>query len=222
MVKRRKGVIAVVVADDHAMLRAGFISSLADYPDIEVVGQTADISEVPELYRRTKPDVLVLDIMFGGKKTGLDVLKEVIESDPAAKVVILTQFDQDSLVREAYKCGAMAFCSKNVDIEQLVTAIRRASSGQRYFLPTIAERLADLATRTENTPIDRLTDREREVLKLISRGRTALEASQALGVSLRTIVSITKSIKTKFSVKKQRDLIGLAQKYYPDPWPPTP
>lgn len=109
MAKERKGKINVILADDHRLLRAGFTATLSDYPDIHVAAEASDVQEAIALYDKLKPHVFVLDIMFGGKKTGLDAIKKIIESAPNAKIIVLSQFDQDSLVKEAYKCGAMAF-----------------------------------------------------------------------------------------------------------------
>lgn len=212
MAKARKGKIKVILADDHPLLRAGFVSALAEYPDIQTIEDTGDIAEACALFTKLKPDVAVLDIMFSGKKTGLDAIKSIMESDPHARVVVLSQFDQDSLIKEAYKCGAMAFVTKAMDIDQLIAAIRKAAQGERYFAPAIAERLADLATRAEPMPLDTLTQRELDVLKLIGEGKTAQDIAQALNISVRTVVNHTQSIKTKLDVERRSDLIGIAQR----------
>jgi DNA-binding NarL/FixJ family response regulator len=212
MAKARKGKIKVILADDHPLLRAGFVSALAEYPDIQTIEDTGDIAEACALFTKLKPDVAVLDIMFSGKKTGLDAIKSIIESDPHARVVVLSQFDQDSLIKEAYKCGAMAFVTKAMDIDQLIAAIRKAAQGERYFAPAIAERLADLATRSEPMPLDTLSQRELDVLKLIGEGKTAQDIAQALNISVRTVVNHTQSIKTKLDVERRSDLIGIAQR----------
>lgn len=212
MAKERKAKIKVILADDHPLLRAGFVSALAEYPDIQTVDDTGDIAEACTLFTKLKPDVAVLDIMFSGKRTGLDAIKSIVESDPRARVVVLSQFDQDSLIKEAYKCGAMAFVTKAMDIDQLITAIRKAAQGERYFAPAIAERLADLATRAEPLPRDTLSQRELEVLKLIGEGKTAQEIADALSISVRTVVNHTQSIKTKLDVERRSDLISLGQR----------
>lgn len=212
MAKARKGKIKVILADDHPLLRAGFVSALAEYPDIQTIEDTGDIAEACALFTKLKPDVAVLDIMFSGKKTGLDAIKSIMESDPHARVVVLSQFDQDSLIKEAYKCGAMAFVTKAMDIDQLIAAIRKAAQGERYFAPAIAERLADLATRSEPMPLDTLSQRELDVLKLIGEGKTAQDIAQALNISVRTVVNHTQSIKTKLDVERRSDLIGIAQR----------
>lgn len=213
MTKQQQRKITVILVDDHPLLRKGFTAALADFPDITVASATGDIEEAFRAYQRLKPDVVVLDLIFGGKRTGLDAIKSLLEIDPAAKVVVLTQFDQDNLIREAYKVGAMAFITKNTDIEQLITAIRKASAGERYFLPTIAQRLAELATRPETSLVEVLSPREREVLGLIGLGNTAQEIAARLKISQRTVVNITQNIKSKLGVSRRSDLIQLAQRY---------
>ena len=213
MIKQQQRKITVILADDHPLLRTGFTAALADFPDITVVTATGDLEEAFRAYKRLEPDVVVLDIMFGGKKTGLEAIKRLLEIDPGAKVVVLTQFDQDNLIREAYKIGAMAFITKNTDIEQLITAIRKASAGERYFLPAIAQRLAELATRPETSLLDVLSPREREVLGLIAQGNTAQDIASRLQISQRTVVNITQNIKSKLGISRRSDLIQLAQRH---------
>ena len=106
----------------------------------------------------------------------------------------------------------MAFVTKAVDIEYLITAIRKAVKGERYFIPSIAERLADLATRPSTSPIDLLSPREAEVLRLIGEGKTANGIGDQLNISVRTVVNHTQSIKTKLGVTRRSELIGIAQR----------
>lgn len=189
------------------------MASLADFKDIDVIGETGNIEEVSTLYAKLKPDVVVLDIMFGGKKTGLCAIKSLLEIDSQVKVVILSQFDQDALVREAYKSGAMAFITKDANVEQLVNAIRKATVGKRYYLPQLAERLADMATRMESSPFEQLSHRELDVLVLTGEGKTTQDIAAELGISTRTVVSITQSLRTIFGVERRGDLIPIGQRY---------
>jgi len=213
MAKKQQRKITVLLADDHPLLRKGFTAALADFPDIGVVGAVGDLDEAVRLYQRHNPDVIVLDIMFSGKRTGIDAIESVLSINPAAKIVVLTQFDQDNLIREAYKRGAMAFITKNADIDQLITAIRKASAGERYYIPSIAQRLAELATRPEKSPLEILAPREREVLSLIGQGNTAQEIASRLKISQRTVVNITQSIKSKLGISRRSDLIQMAQRH---------
>lgn len=206
--------IRVILADDHPMLRAGFIASLEDYDDIDVVGETGNIEEVPALFKRLKPDVAVLDIMFDGKTTGLGAVKTLVNFNPQAKVITLSQFDQDTLVREAYRFGAMAFLTKDVDVEQLVKAIRKAHRGERYYLPTIAERLAEMVTRPSSSPFDQLSQREVDVLVLLSQGKATHDIAAKLAISPRTVADTIAHLKGKFQVRHRRDLIPLGHRYY--------
>lgn len=205
--------IRVLLADDHPMLRSGFLSSLADYPAIDVIGATGNIEEVLDLFRQLTPDVTVLDIMFGGKKTGLCVMRSLIESSSEARIVVLSQFDEDTLVRQAYRFGAMAFITKDADVEDLVKAIRKAYRGERHFLPKIAERLADMATRPAAPSGDTLSQRESDVLVLISQGKTIRDIATELQTSPRTVSDTITHLKTKFGVTRHKDLIPIGHDY---------
>lgn len=208
--KHHKTEISVIMVDDHPMLRAGFIASLADYDDIHVLGETGSIDEASVLFKKLKPDVVVLDVMFSGKQTGLNSIKSLLEIDPSAKVVVLSQFEQDTLVREAYRLGAMAFIVKSADVDELVQAIRKAQLGDRYYMPSIAEKLAAMAIQPMTEPLSR---RELAVLALISEGSTTQDISTKLELSPRTVADVITHLKNKFQVKRRRDLIPIGQRY---------
>src|SRR3954468_22289159 len=150
--------IRVLLADDHPIVMTGFAMSLAGV-GMDVVGQARTPEEAADMYGTLKPDVLVLDIRFGAELTGLDAAKNVLEKFPDAKIVFLSQFDQDSLIKETYRLGARAFVTKDCDPVDLAEAVRQANAGKLYFLPQIAERLASLAVRGDVSPQSMLDER---------------------------------------------------------------
>lgn len=204
--------IRVVLADDHPLLLSGFARSLADY-GIEVIGQTGTPEDAVNKYRELVPDVLVLDIRFGEKLTGLDAAKEVLKQFPDAHIVFLSQFDQDSLLKEAYRLGGRAFITKSCDPAQLAAAIARVHTGELYFLPQVAERLANLAIRGDTSPQALLEAREVEVFKLMAQGLTNVEIGARLGLSPKTISNISQTVKEKLGIHKAADITRLAVKH---------
>src|SRR3569832_1883974 len=146
MAKKQQRKITVLLADDHPLLRKGFTAALADFPDIAVVGAVGDLDEAGRLYQRHKPDVNVLDIMFSGKKTGIDAIESVQSMDSSAKMIVLTKFDQDNLIREAYSRVAIAGGAGGAGGGRRGAAGRGAGGGGRRGGPAGARRRAGRAT----------------------------------------------------------------------------
>lgn len=212
MEETHTGPIRVVLADDHPLLRTGFSMTLGGTPDIEVVASCETPEEAISLYEAERPDVLVMDILFHGKMTGLDATREVLKVHPDANVVMLTQHDQDTMVTTAYEIGAKSFVTKNADPHLLVEAIRRAAQGKLFFLPRIAERLAILKT-VEKSPFEVLNEREQEVWKLIAEGKSHAEIADLLGVSLKTVTNTAHTLRQKLGVGGTADLTRLALRH---------
>ena len=164
----QKKPIRVMLADDHPIVMTGFAMSL-EAAGMQVVGQAKTPSEAVALYAAQQPDVVILDMRFGTELTGLDAAQSILKDDPRAKIIFLSQFDQDSLIKETYRLGAHAFVTKDCDPSDLVTAVRHAHDGKLYFLPQIASRLASMAVRGDVTPQSQLDERGLEIFKLIVR-----------------------------------------------------
>lgn len=203
--------IKVVLADDHPALMAGFAMSLTDY-GIQVVAQAKTPEEAIQQYLAVRPDVLVLDIRFGEKMTGFNAAKEVLQQTESARIVFLSQFDQDSVINEAYKLG-LAFITKDRDAEELAAAIRSAAEGKLYFLPKVAERIASLAVRKNASPLSQLEERETEIFTLMAQGFTNLEIAEKLDLSPKTISNISQTVKEKLGMHRAADLTRLAIKH---------
>ena len=210
--KQAARAIRVMLADDHPIVMTGFAMSLAGV-GMDVVGQARSPEEAAALYAELKPDVLVLDIRFGTELTGLDAARSLLAAYPAASIVFLTQFDQDSLIKEAYRLGARAFVTKDCDPADLATAVRHANDGKLYFLPQIAERLANLSVRGDVSPQSQLDARGLEIFKLMAEGLTNAEIAERLSLSTKTISNISQSIKEKLGVHRQAYITRLAVKH---------
>lgn len=204
--------IRVLLADDHPIVMKGFAMSL-EAEGMEVVGQARTPAEAVAMYADARPDVAVLDMRFGTELTGLDAAQQILKADPRAKIVFLSQFDQDSLIKETYRIGAHAFVTKDCDPADLATAVRHAHGGKLYFLPQIAERLASLAVRGDVSPQSQLDERGLEIFKLMAEGLTNAEIAEKLNLSTKTISNISQSVKEKLGVHRQAYITKLAVKH---------
>lgn len=212
MKKAREARIRVMLADDHPIVMQGFALSLAG-PEVDVVAQAKTAQEALDSYAALQPDVAVLDIRFGEQLTGLDVAQRLLAAQPDARIVFLTQFDQDSLVKEGYRIGARAFITKDCDPEELLAAVRRAHAGELYFMPRIAERLASLSVRGDVSPQSLLDERSLEIFTLMAEGLTNGEIAERLDVSSKTISNASQAIKDKLGVQRAADITRLAVRH---------
>ncbi len=204
--------IRVLLADDHPIVMTGFAMSLSGL-GMDVVGQAKTPDEAAAMYAELQPDVLVLDIRFGTELTGLDAARGILAQFPAARIVFLSQFDQDSLIKETYRIGARAFVTKDCDPADLATAVRHAHADKLYFLPQIAERLANLSVRGDVSPQSQLDARGLEIFKLMAEGLTNAEISEKLNLSAKTISNISQAVKEKLGVHRQAYITRLAVKH---------
>jgi DNA-binding NarL/FixJ family response regulator len=204
--------IRVMLADDHPIVMTGFALSLTGQ-GLDVVAQARTPEEALEQHKRLAPDVIVLDIRFGDQLTGLDVAKQILAQAPSAAIVFLSQFDQDSLIKETYRLGGRAFMTKDCDPADLAAAVRRAHEGELYFLPHIAERLANLSVRGDTSPQSQLDERALEIFTLMAEGLTNAEIAEKLDVSTKTISNISQAVKEKLGVHRPAYITRLAVKH---------
>lgn len=204
--------VRVLLADDHPVIIEGLRAALVRH-DVEVVGQVECAQQVVSAYLEAKPDVLVLDVRFGPGPTGLDVARSLRERAPAARIVFYSQFDQDEVIREAYRLGAAAFITKNTLPAELASAIHAVANGKTYFLPAIAERLALLGLRGEESPRARLEARELDIFVQLATGATNNEIAERMGLSTKTISTIAQAVKEKLGVHRPAEITRLAMRY---------
>jgi two-component system invasion response regulator UvrY len=188
----------------------GLTSVLARH-GLSVVGAAQEADAVGNVFTELRPDVLVLDLRFGDSAIGgLDVMQSLLGAHPDAKVIIYTQFDQDEIVREAYKRGARAFVTKNTDPGELAETIVKVHKGETVFLPSIATRLALMTVRGDESPIAKLQPREVEVFKLMAQGLTNVEIADRMSLSPKTISTTSQSIKDQLGIHRAADITLLA------------
>lgn len=204
--------IRVMLADDHPIVMTGFAMSLAA-EGMQVVGQARTPQDAIAQFELLQPDVLVSDIRFGAELSGLDAAKSILDKFPQARIVFLSQFDQDALIKETYKLGAKAFVTKDCDPSELAVAVQKASAGELYFMPSIAERLANLSVLGDASPQTLLDERSLEIFKLMAEGLTNVEIAEKLALSQKTISNISQSVKEKLGIHRPALLTRLAVKH---------
>ena len=208
--------IRVVLADDQALVRAGFRSLLDARDDINVVGEAADGHEAVALAKQHRPDVVLMDIRMPGLD-GLDATRQ-IASDPdlaAVRVVILTTFGLDEYLFDALRYGASGFLVKDTRPAELVEAVRVVAAGDSLISPSMTRRLIkEFATNAKPSrpakELDVLTDREREVLALVAGGLTNDEIGQRLYLSPATARTHVSRIMTKLAARDRTQLVVFA------------
>jgi two-component system response regulator NreC len=204
-------VIRIVLVDDHALVRSGLKRLLEAQGDLEVVGEAGDIQEAVFEVRAAQPDIVLLDLMMPGE-TGIAGLPKLLEEAPGAKVVILSMEDEPTLVRQAFAAGASGYVLKNAVDSELVAAVRDVAGGNRYVHPALGAQLlaAEAAALAVGASDDPLSDREREVLRLLALGHTNQEIAAQLFISVRTAETHRSHVMQKLQFSTRAELVRYA------------
>ena len=209
-------VIRVVLADDQALVRAGFRALLDAQDDIEVVGEASDGDEAVRLVRRLAPDVVLMDIRMPGTD-GLAATRAIAGDErlSGARIIILTTFELDEYVFEAIRSGASGFLVKDTEPVELLRAVRAVADGDALLSPSVTRRLiGEFANKTrESRPaptLDVLTEREREVMALVAEGLTNDEIAERLYVSPMTAKTHVSRAMTKLGARDRAQLVVFA------------
>jgi DNA-binding NarL/FixJ family response regulator len=209
--------VRVVVADDQALVRAGFRLLVDSDPDLEVVGEAVDGTEAVEAARRERPDVVLMDIRMP-RMDGLEATRQITADATLAevRVLMLTTFDLDEYVYQALRVGASGFLLKDTPPADLLAAIRVVASGDALLAPGITRRLiAEFARRPDPTQVTSatlaaLTDREREVLALVAHGLSNSEIAERLVVSAATSKTYVSRLLAKLGARDRAQLVAIA------------
>jgi two-component system response regulator NreC len=203
--------IRVLVVDDHAVVRAGLRLLLDAQEGIETVAEAGDAREAVFEVRATKPDVVLMDVMLGGGRNGIEATSELIHDAPDTKVLVLSMQDDPRYVREAFAAGASGYVLKEAADTELVTAVREVAAGGSYVHPVLGARMAAAdAEATRSATEDPLSEREREVLKLLALGHTNQEIAKTLFVSVRTAETHRAHIMQKLRIHTRAELVRYA------------
>ena len=192
--------IRVMVVDDHAVVRSGLTTFLSVVPDLELVGEAASGDEAVVRCGLLKPDVVLMDLMMPGTN-GVTATQVIREKFPKVHVLALTSFEEDTLVEDALRAGATGYLMKTVTAYELAAAIRAAHQGRMTLSPEAAEAL--VRAKTESQEMSVLTEREREVLKLMVDGMDNAEIASTLVVSLSTVKYHISNILAKLGVENR-------------------
>ncbi len=202
--------IKILIADDHAMLREGIRALLSLQKDIEVIGEAADGKEAIDKVEQLKPDVVILDIAMPGMD-GLEAARRIKKKNSMAKILILTQHDNKEYILSAIKAGMAGFVPKRALASELVSAIHSVYLGNPFLYPSAATVLMeDYREHATGEADDRLTGRQKEILKLIAEGNTSKTIGQKLNISLKTVQGHRAKIMEKLVIHNRTDLIKYA------------
>jgi two-component system, NarL family, response regulator NreC len=203
-------VIRVLVVDDHAVVRSGLRLLIDAEDDMETVGEAGTVREAIFEARTSSPDLILMDIVMPGE-SGLEGLPKLLHEHPGVKVLILSMQDDPRYLREAFAAGASGYVLKEAADTEVVTAIREVAAGGRYVHPELGARLiaaeAEAARQAEEDP---LSDREREVLRLLALGYTNQEIAKQLFISVRTAETHRAHVMQKLRLASRAELVRYA------------
>jgi DNA-binding NarL/FixJ family response regulator len=206
--------VRVALADDQPLVRSGLRVLMADHPDLEVVGEAATGAEAVQLVKDACPDVMVMDIRMPGMD-GIEATRLITAGPATTRVLILTTFDEDDHVYGALRAGASGFVVKDMALDDILAAIRVVAAGDALIAPGVTRRLiADFigrppaaAPERSPRPVGGITEREREVLTLVGRGRSNTEIAEELFITVATTKSHVSRLLTKLGARDRVQLV---------------
>jgi DNA-binding NarL/FixJ family response regulator len=199
--------IHVLIADDHAIVRQGLRQILSETDDLIATGEAGDGAEALQLARQQPWDVFLLDVSMPNRN-GIDTLKQLKKEFPRLPVLILSMHPEEQYAVRALKAGASGYLTKQSAPEQLVTAIRQVAGGKKYVSPAVAQQLVEaLSDDSKKRPHERLTDREYQVLVMISAGNTLTQIAESLNLGVATVSTYRARLLEKMALKSTAELI---------------
>lgn len=201
--------IRILLADDHAVVRRGFRLILDGQPGLEVVGEASNGREAVQLAVALTPDLVILDVSMP-ELNGIEAARRIVEEVPRARVLALSMHRDGVYVREMLRAGARGYLLKDADDEALIDAVQAVARGDAYISPSVADTVLTDYRRHVTNPLDLLSAREREVLQLISEGRTNKDIAQLLGLSVHTVDSHRSRLMEKLNLNSTGELVRFA------------
>jgi two-component system response regulator NreC len=197
--------ISIVLADDHTVVRRALRVLLQEEPGFEVVAEAEDAEGAVRYLRGHKPDVLILDLNMPGKPS-LETIPEMREASPQTSIVVLTMQQEPAFARQALQRGVLGYVLKEAAGDELVQAVRKAAAGETYLQPALGAKLA----AEPDGPVNDLSERETDVLRLIALGHTNAEIAEQLYISVRTVETHRAHIQQKLGVSTRAELVRSA------------
>lgn len=209
-----RSTLRILVVDDHPIVRKGLVDLFDGTPGLSVCANTGTVAESLEALSTCQPHVAVIDLSLG-KESGLDVVTAAAERHPNVRVLVLSGHDEDLYANRALTAGALGYIMKDQPPAELIAAVRRVAMGKPYVSPSAAERIlstlgASRRTHETATPLDRLSNREQQVLTLIGKGLATKEIAEQLEISVKTVESHYAHLKEKLGARNGRELMRLA------------
>ena len=202
--------IRVLVVDDHGVVRSGLRRVLDAEPDIETIGEAQNAERAVFEALEHKPDVVLLDVVMPGK-SGIEIIPTLLQNAPDTKVLVLSMQDDPRYLREAFEAGASGYVLKEAADTEVVGAVRAVAAGERYVHPLLGARLVQAeAEERRHAAEDPLSDREREVLRLLALGHTNQEIAKELYISVRTAETHRAHIMQKLGLSSRAELVRYA------------
>jgi two-component system response regulator NreC len=202
--------ISVLVVDDHTLVRSGLRLLLEAEEGVVVEDEAADAEQAIRLARLHKPDVVLLDVVLPGR-SGIDAAPEILAAAPHARILVLSMQDDPSYVRQAFAAGASGYLLKEAADDELVQAVREVAAGNRYVHPALGARLAAAEAEAKaRAEADPLSEREREVLRLLALGHTNQEIAKLLFISVRTAETHRAHVMQKLRLSTRAELVRYA------------
>jgi len=204
----------ILIAEDHNLLRQGLRSLVSSLPDFEVVGEGRDGKEAVRQAIALAPDLILMDLSMPGMN-GIEATTQIKRRMPAVKIVALTAYKTDEYVREALRAGADGYILKDASYDELVMALRSVMGGKKFLSPDVSGHLVETylnggRPETKAAPWDKLTARERSILKLIAEGRTNRAAAEFLNVSPKTVEKHRANLMRKLGLRNVAELTLVA------------
>ena len=204
--------IKIIIADDHTIFRQGLRMLLAQEDDMEVVGEAADGIEALELAKKHNPDIILLDIAMPNMD-GVKVAGKIKKSLPQIKIIVLTSYSDDQFLYEFLKLGVSGFVLKDSASQELIYSIRKSHEGMVFFDPSVSKKVMEKFTQVSGGKSDfvnygKLSDREKEVLRLVAEGCATKEVAEKLYISPKTVENHRANIMKKLNI---RDRTGLTK-----------
>ncbi len=200
---------SILIVDDHPIVRQGLRSLLSNYPDFDVIGEAATSEEALELFRARRPDVSLVDIRLGGS-SGLDLVDAILDTEPAARVLVVSSFDDDEYVTRSLRAGALGYVLKADSPSVLVTAIETVAGGERALSPRVTAHLVDQLMGEADPDTPDLNQLERRMLQLLSLGMSNGQLAEELFMSDTTVKRRLRALFGKLGVSRRTEAVGAA------------
>lgn len=197
----------VLIVDDHAVVREGVARLISQIPDA-ITFEAETSAAALTLLRKEEPDVVVLDINLGGS-SGLELLQRIKAQERPAAVVMFSMYCDANYAMRALRAGASGYVSKSASVDELVTAIKKVANGEKYVEQELANDLA-FAALDQNDPMQSLTNRETEILRLLGEGKSLTQIASTFGIAYKTVANSCSRLKEKLGLDRTADLIRVS------------